>query len=201
MFDRYRGASPADVPVYVVSFEQIHAVVGFPFHRGVLACAANCLAFGRRDPPAKRRPCHAGHLPEAQQSREPGSDRADRRRFRDHAILAGPSCPDPLSRRVLRVSMGSSLRLPVIVPTGLRRPPAGWPPLSDVEFWAAVADPRPIPLSRLLDPTASPWSWETKTKGSSLTGWRDAGGRSRSRCGREPARSTCRLLPGFCSTT
>ena len=27
------------------------------------------------------------------------------------AILAGPSCPDPLSRRVLRVSMGSALRL------------------------------------------------------------------------------------------
>ena len=31
---------PADVPVYVVTFEQIHAVVGFPFHRGVLACAS-----------------------------------------------------------------------------------------------------------------------------------------------------------------
>ena len=30
------------------------------------------------------------------------------------AILAGPECPDPLSRRVLRVSMGAALRLPVI---------------------------------------------------------------------------------------
>ena len=29
------------------------------------------------------------------------------------AILAGPECPDPFSRRVLRVSMGAVLRLPV----------------------------------------------------------------------------------------
>jgi tRNA G18 (ribose-2'-O)-methylase SpoU len=28
---------PDDVPVYVVPFEQVHDIVGFPFHQGVLA--------------------------------------------------------------------------------------------------------------------------------------------------------------------
>src|SRR4051812_18163899 len=39
--DRYAGRAeerlPPDVPLYVVPFELIHEIVGFPFHRGVLA--------------------------------------------------------------------------------------------------------------------------------------------------------------------
>ena len=35
------------------------------------------------------------------------------------AIMTGPECPDPFSRRVLRVSMGSILRVPIIVPDRL----------------------------------------------------------------------------------
>jgi tRNA G18 (ribose-2'-O)-methylase SpoU len=31
------------------------------------------------------------------------------------AVLVGDACPDPLARRVIRVSMGSALRLPVYV--------------------------------------------------------------------------------------
>jgi tRNA G18 (ribose-2'-O)-methylase SpoU len=34
--------------------------------------------------------------------------------FGVQAIVVGPRCPDPFSRRVLRVSMGTVLRLPVI---------------------------------------------------------------------------------------
>ena len=58
------------------------------------------------------------------------------------AILAGPSCPDPLSRRVLRVSMGSVLRLPVIVSDRLDVLAAQLVTDLGVEFWAAVADLR-----------------------------------------------------------
>jgi tRNA G18 (ribose-2'-O)-methylase SpoU len=34
-------------------------------------------------------------------------------------VVAGPRCPDPLSRRVLRVSMGMALRVPVVTPADL----------------------------------------------------------------------------------
>jgi tRNA G18 (ribose-2'-O)-methylase SpoU len=37
------------------------------------------------------------------------------------AMLVGPRCPDPLSRRVLRVSMGTALGLPVIASGDLGR--------------------------------------------------------------------------------
>ena len=40
---------PAGVPVFVVPFGLIHNLVGFPFHRGVLACAT-----GLRGPRSKR---------------------------------------------------------------------------------------------------------------------------------------------------
>src|SRR6516162_6357814 len=36
--DSIESVLPAKVPLFVVPFEQIHAIVGFPFHRGVLAC-------------------------------------------------------------------------------------------------------------------------------------------------------------------
>ena len=142
-FDHSRLAEilRVDVPVYSVPHEKIHAIVGFPFHRGVLGC-------GQRVPwPA----CdeivgHAGKrstlvvCPKISNPENLGAIARIGDVFGVDGILAGPSCPDPLCRRVLRVSMGSVLRLPVIVTDGLVELAASLGAELGVEFWAAVAD-------------------------------------------------------------
>ena len=55
-------------------------------------------------------------------------------------VLAGPSCPDPLSRRVLRVSMGSALRVPILISRELPAVAAEIEAALGATFLAAVAD-------------------------------------------------------------
>jgi tRNA G18 (ribose-2'-O)-methylase SpoU len=68
------------------------------------------------------------------------------------AILAGPECPDPLSRRVLRVSMGAAMRLPVIVEDRPIDVASGLLRTSGFELIAAVADPEVEPFGRIPRP-------------------------------------------------
>ncbi len=133
---------PGHVPVYSVPYEQIHAIVGFPFHRGVLGCGRRipwpaCEEIVRR---AGKR-CTLVVCPKISNPENLGAIARIGDVFGVDAILAGPSCPDPLSRRVLRVSMGSVLRLPVIVSNRLDDMAMRIGAELGVEFWAAVADP------------------------------------------------------------
>ncbi len=75
---------PDAVPTYVVPHELVDSIVGFPFHRGVLACGQSRpwpslpeIAV-HRGPPADR-----GHLSAIVESRKLGRDRSDRRRLRN----------------------------------------------------------------------------------------------------------------------
>jgi tRNA G18 (ribose-2'-O)-methylase SpoU len=139
--ERVADGLPPEVPLYVVPFARIQDIVGFPFHRGVLAAGQRIpwppwqALFGGRDRltlaacPLLSNPENLGSL--ARIGDVLGLD----------AILAGPSCPDSLSRRVLRVSMGATLRLPIIVADGLDALAERLMSDHDVAFWAAVADP------------------------------------------------------------
>jgi tRNA G18 (ribose-2'-O)-methylase SpoU len=118
--DRYEsklGVSIDDaVPIYVVPHAVVDAIVGFPFHRGVLAC-------GERSPwpgleaivGSLDRPVFLAICPKLSNPENLGALARIGDVFGIDAILVGPECPDPFSRRVLRVSMGAVLRLPVIV--------------------------------------------------------------------------------------
>ncbi len=70
----------------------------------------------------------------------------------DGVVLAG-ACADPFSRRVLRVSMGAALGMPLAhapdAPSAVRSLEAD----CDIECWATVLDPRAEPLDKL----ARPW--------------------------------------------
>jgi tRNA G18 (ribose-2'-O)-methylase SpoU len=109
--------SPDDaIPTYVVPHAVVDAIVGFPFHRGVLACAE------RRPSPSWEalvespgRPAFLAICPKLSNPENLGALARIGDVFGIDAILVGPECPDPFSRRVLRVSMGAVLRLPVIV--------------------------------------------------------------------------------------
>ncbi|SIN91027.1 tRNA G18 (ribose-2'-O)-methylase SpoU [Singulisphaera sp. GP187] len=138
---RVEAIIPADVPFYVVSFDLISVIVGFNFHRGVLAC-------GLRRPwpdlaeivgPSNRSTIVV--CPELNNPENLGTIVRIGDVFGVDAVLVGGSCPDPLSRRVLRVSMGTSLHLPVIVredlDSELNRLRSDW----GFELMATVVDP------------------------------------------------------------
>lgn len=103
-----------NVPIYVVDDAWIEQIIGFNFHRGVLAC-------GRRQPltsaeqlcntlPAK---ATVLVLPDVQDPENLGSILRICSAFDINGVLLGLKTADPFSRRVLRVSMGASLRVPL----------------------------------------------------------------------------------------
>jgi len=144
---------PTDVPTYVVRDEFIDSIVGFPFHRGVLGCGER-LAWPAIDEIVSR----AGDrltlavCPRLSNPENLGSIARISDVFGVDAILAGPSCPDPLSRRVLRVSMGSSLRVPVIVFEQLGEIADNLALRDRIVFWGAVADPTAEPFDAVHRP-------------------------------------------------
>lgn len=144
---------PEGVPVYEIPFEQIHAIVGFPFHRGVLACAQR-IAWPSVDEILRQGNgrCTLAVSPRLSDPENLGAIARIGDVFGIDAILVGPSCPDPLSRRVLRVSMGSALRLPVIVPDRLEETASRLASAFGVEFWAAVAEPLAESFDQLSRP-------------------------------------------------
>ncbi len=151
--DRLEGVVPDHVPVYVVPFELIHQVVGFPFHRGVLACG------GRLDWPTVDQivPERQGRAtlvvcPHLRNPENLGAIARIGDVFGIEGLLTGPTCPDPLSRRVLRVSMGATLHLPLVVSDGLEAEVNRMVRDRGIELWAAVADPHATPFDTLMRP-------------------------------------------------
>ena len=144
---------PEDVPVYIGSAAIIDQVVGFPFHRGVLASGV------RRPWPSIEelttgtdRPFFAVVCPKISNPENLGAIARIGDVFGVNAILSGPECPDPLSRRVLRVSMGAALRLPVIVAPRPIEAAVHLVRALGFELTAAVADPEAEPFDRVPRP-------------------------------------------------
>lgn len=115
--DRFIAHSDLPIPDHVeriaVPHERMRSIVGFHFHRGVLACAER--------PPPERLEDHLASLgprwlgvfcPALGDPENLGQIIRLCAAFGVAALFLGPSCPDPLSRRILRVSMGTVLRLP-----------------------------------------------------------------------------------------
>jgi tRNA G18 (ribose-2'-O)-methylase SpoU len=112
--DRYEPRVPPGVPIYVTSRELLERTIGFNFHRGVLAC-------GRRGPATGIDEIHRiTHKPatiivclDVQDPTNLGSIIRSAAAFGCAAVVVGGKCADPFSRRVLRVSMGAALQLPI----------------------------------------------------------------------------------------
>lgn len=111
--DQWRERIPPELSAVVISESRVAELLGFNFHRGVIAC-------GLRRPPLILRENLAEPLPKSatlvamQGVQDPenlgGILRSCAALGIEH-ILLGPWCADPLSRRVLRVSMGTVLKL------------------------------------------------------------------------------------------
>jgi tRNA G18 (ribose-2'-O)-methylase SpoU len=144
---------PDAVPVYLVPHGLIDSIVGFPFHRGVLAC-------GQRQPSpsvselvkSAGQPLTVVVCPKLSNPENLGALARIADVFGADAILAGPECPDPFSRRVLRVSMGSVLQVPVVIEARLTALITRLVREIGLELWGAVADPSAVPFDALPRP-------------------------------------------------
>ena len=109
---QYIDRFPKSVPVLLVDHDLIEQLVGFNFHRGVLAC-------GRRTElkPITNQLCFPDHsetwigLIGVQDPENVGGILRSAAGLGVKRVLIGPGTADPFSRRALRVSMGNVLAL------------------------------------------------------------------------------------------
>lgn len=101
-----------DAPVYVVDTPTMHAIAGFEFHRGVLAC-------GKRPAPAEALAIatRARIVVMLEHVSNPDNVGGILRSIaalagQDASLILGPGCADPLYRKCIRVSMGHVFRVP-----------------------------------------------------------------------------------------
>ena len=116
---------PADVTLYLLPREQISDVIGFQFHRGMLACGlrnANPTLgqlLGTRPQEDSTVPLTVVVCPNIVDPTNLAGVIRNACAFGADALLLGPQCADPYSRRVVRVSMGTALQLPIRVSSDL----------------------------------------------------------------------------------
>jgi len=138
-----------DVPLYVATEQLLREVVGFAFHRGVLAVGrrasfwtleemmAAATASNRKPSPGG---CGLVVCPEVTSPDNLGLIFRSAAAFGVEGVLLGSRSCDPLSRRALRLSMGGVFQVPWIktddLPRVLQRLKADW----RFELWATVLD-------------------------------------------------------------
>lgn len=115
--ERFARLMPEHQPTFVVPDDALRDLVGYEFHRGVLAC-------GVRPAPPTLTDLVAGMssgrqhgtlvvCPDVQDPENLGSIVRIAAGFGVAGLLLGPKCADPFSRRVQRVSMGNVYELPI----------------------------------------------------------------------------------------
>jgi tRNA G18 (ribose-2'-O)-methylase SpoU len=150
---RIAAKVPAGVPLYVLPAGVLDLLVGYNFHQGVLAS-------GLRRPWPGLDELAGGMGARATLVVCPRLDNPENLGalirlgdvFKVDALVVGPRCPDPLSRRVLRVSMGMALRLPVLASEDIERDVAKLVARWGFATAATVTDPDAEPLDAFRRP-------------------------------------------------
>ena len=113
--DRLEPQHPPDTPIYIAERSVLEQTIGFNFHRGVLAVGRRDQKQGLADillslpPTATIVVCPDVHDPT-----NLGTLIRTAAAFGCAAIVLGRECAYAFSRRVLRVSMGAALQIPII---------------------------------------------------------------------------------------
>ena len=113
--DRFSSWSEqSDAPIFCLPDPELQRLVGFKFHRGILACGSRrpLSRIGNFDAELEL-PTQSTlvGLEGVQDPENLGGILRTCAALGIHAVLVGPGCADPFSRRALRVAMGASLQL------------------------------------------------------------------------------------------
>lgn len=120
--EEWQPKVPAHVPLYVADQETMSQLVGFDFHVGVVGCGIR-----KPSPPLEQLlPCDGRRLtvvacPNCDNPENLGAIVRIGAAFGIDALLLGAGCCDPFARRVIRVSMGTAFKLPIVESSDLAR--------------------------------------------------------------------------------
>lgn len=154
--ETFRDLVRPDVPTFVIPDELVETLVGYNFHRGILAC-------GRRPslPPMiadlfageSREQATLVVCPDVQDPENLGAIVRLAAGFGVGGLLLGPECADPFSRRVQRVSMGTVYQLPVVPCRDVVAALGELREQHRVESWAAVLADDAVTLGTIPRPS------------------------------------------------
>lgn len=143
---------PLNVPVFIVPAKLVSDIVGFKFHRGVLACGLRPtpqslteLLSGTKDQRLTVVVAADIHDPENM-----GCILRNSAAFGVDLVVVSRRCADPFSRRVLRTSMGTVFRLPIVQPHELRTMIRELIDEWQIELAATVLDDQAEPLDQAV---------------------------------------------------
>ena len=114
--DRYRELAPPETDLLLVDHALVEQIVGYNFHRGVIACgvrqplAAVQESFTGSTSPTETMVCAVG----VQDPENLAGILRSCAALGIERVIIGPGTADPLARRVLRVSLGTVLGLQLI---------------------------------------------------------------------------------------
>ena len=128
--EEWREKVPPTVPLYFATQPVMNELVGFDFHVGVIGCGvrrpSTCLeqvlpgqVFPSQVFPSQVLPAAAPRFtvvvcPNCDNPENLGAIIRISAAFGVDALLLGRGCADPFSRRVIRVSMGTAFKLPIL---------------------------------------------------------------------------------------
>lgn len=146
--DRVEPLLPERATLLVLPDDQVSRLVGFNFHHGALACARRPAERSAEQLAARCSPRSVLIVcPDVQDPENLGALFRSGAALGVEGVLLGPRAGDPFSRRVLRVSMGATLRMPWVVSRELARDLDQLRTRYGFELWATVLDGAARPLA------------------------------------------------------
>lgn len=114
-YEEYKTLADGRFPVYSLETGEFHLLAGFKFHRGVMGAAkrpsfSSLEKFLKENPEASR----LAVLPEIREIENMGSLIRSAAAFGLNALVVGPGCCDPYSRKGIRCSMGNLFSVTLI---------------------------------------------------------------------------------------
>lgn len=146
---RYADQIPVTIPLYVGPRELLYKVVGYQFHQGVLAVGRRRVLSSVRDvlpPPDRPGPLLVVICPQITKPENIGLVFRSAAAFGVDAVILGERCAEPFSRRILRVSMGAVLHLPLAKTANLRKELEILKREWNLKLVATVLDPHAVSL-------------------------------------------------------
>ncbi|MCA9034350.1 MAG: RNA methyltransferase [Planctomycetaceae bacterium] len=113
-WESFHEKLPTGIPIYRMANDLAQQLVGFPFHCGVMACAKRRATPDLREIVRSRGDSLIIAGDRIVDPENVGAIIRIASAFGADAVLLGAGSADPFSRRVLRVSMGNVLFLPIV---------------------------------------------------------------------------------------
>lgn len=136
----------SETELYLTSEEIISTIVGFDFHRGVLALGKRKADMSLQQ--VKTRWRRIVVCPEINDVDNLGAIVRNAVAFATDFMLLGPQCADPFHRRALRASMGAVFKIPIIRSADLMADIQALK-ARKIQLLASVVDEKSVPLSEL----------------------------------------------------